>query len=182
MLHISKITRKGKEFNLIASGALAFKIYNKILKDPVFENQKIKTYSLLCDSLDASPLFSAEPDTRKVYFAIVSDLDKDTNDALCLKMLNERQKNSYAVCEVIAMYYNERYFRAVKKMRNSFDELTELNKPGLNQSKNMLYSEQQSCLLTEYSMTMAKIMFHTTLEDFNPGRVLKFENQHNEAA
>ncbi|KAA9346068.1 hypothetical protein [Adhaeribacter soli] len=182
MLHISKIIRKGKEFNLIASGALAFKIYNKVLKDPVFENLKFKNYSLLCDGMDNHPIFQSDPDTRKVYFAIVSDLEKDSNDALCLKMLTERQKNSYAVCQVVAMHYNERYFRAVKKMRNSFDELMELNKPGINQSQNMLYSEQQSCLLTEYSMTMAKVMFHTTLEDFNPGRVLKFENQHNEAA
>jgi hypothetical protein len=182
MLHISKIIRNGKEFNLIASGALAFKIYNKILKEPVFENQKIRSYSLLCNNLESNPLFNADPDLKKVYFVIVSDLDKESNDAICLKMLSERQRNSYAVCEVIAMYYNERYFRAVKKMRNSFDELLELNKPGLNQSKAMLYSEQQSCLLTEYSLAIAKMLYHTTLEDFNPGRVLKFENQHKEAA
>lgn len=182
MLHISKIVRNGKEFNLIASGALAFKIYNKILKEPVFENLKIKSASILCDAIATSPLFKADPAVNSVYFAIVSDLDKETNNALCLRMGQERLNNGYAVCEVIAMYYNERYFRAVKQLRNSFDELFELNKPSVNQSKALLYSEQQNCLLTDYSLTLAKILYHTTLEDFNPGRVLKFENQQVEAA
>ena len=182
MLHISKITRHGKEFNLIASGALAFKVYNKILKEPVFENLKIKSYSVLCDGIATSPVFQSDPEINSVYFAIVSDLDKETNNALCLKMAQERLQNGYAVCEVIAMYYNERYFRAVKQLRNSFDELFELNRPSVNQSKTLLYSDQQNCLLTDYSITLAKILYHITLEDFNPGRVLKFENQQVEAA
>src|SRR5690606_1275488 len=142
MLHISKICRNGKEFNLIASGALAFKVYNKILKEPIFENLKIKSYSLLCDALPNSPLFNSDPDVQSVYFAIISDLDRETNNALCLKMGEERLRNGYAVCEVIAMYYNERYFRAVKQLRNSFDELVELNKPSVNQSRALVYSEQ----------------------------------------
>jgi hypothetical protein len=182
MLHISKISKNGKEFNLIACGALAFKLYNKILKEPVFEKQKIKSYSILCDMIDNSPIFNAEAGVKKVYFAIVSDLDKDANNALCVKMAAEREHNSYAVCEVIAMNYNERYFRAVKQMRSSFDELFELNKPGFNQNKSLHYTEQQNCLITEYSLMLAKIMYHTTLEDFNPARVLRFENQHKEAA
>src|SRR6478735_7542951 len=182
MLHISKIVRNGKEFNLIASGALAFKVYNKILKEPVFENLKIKSYSILCDAIATSSVFKSDPGVNSVYFAIVSDLDKETNNALCLKMGQERLQKGYAVCEVIAMYYNERYFRAVKQLRNSFDELFELNRPSVNQSRALLYSEQQNCLLTDYSITLAKILYHTSLEDFNPGRVLKFENQHIEAA
>jgi hypothetical protein len=182
MLHISKIVKNGKEFNLIACGALAFKIYNKILKEPAFENQKIKSYSILCDMIGNSPVFDSDPSNKKVYFAIVSDLDKDTNNALCLKMAAEREKNSYAVCEVIAMNYNERYFRAVKQMRASFDELFELNKPGFNQNKSLHYTEQQNCLITEYSMMIAKVMYHTTLENFNPARVLRLENQQQEAA
>ena len=36
MLHFTKISTQGKDFNLIASGALAFKIHNKILKDVAF--------------------------------------------------------------------------------------------------------------------------------------------------
>ena len=181
MLHLTRITRNGKEFNLIASGALAFKMYTKILKDPVFENQKSRSYSILCDSIASSPLLKPDPEVSSVYFAIVSDLDKESNNALCLKMAEGRLNNGYAVCEVIAMYYNERYYRAVKKMRASFDELIELNKPGVNHSRPLHYTEQQNCLLTDYSIMFAKILYHTTLEDFSPNRVLKFENQQHEA-
>ena len=181
MLHVSKITRNGKEFNLIASGALAFKMYNKILKEPVFENQKIRNYSILCDGLATSPLFKPDPEVKSVYFAIVSDLDKESNNALCLKMAEQRLNNGYAVCEVIAMYYNERYYRAVKKMRASFDELIELNKPGVNSSRPLHYTDQQNCLLSEYSVMFAKILYHISLEDFAPSRVLRFENQDHEA-
>jgi hypothetical protein len=182
MLHISKISKNGKEFNLIASGALAFKLYNKILKEPIFENHRIKSYGILCDMMDGSPAFDSDPDVKKVYLANETDLDKDVNNALCLKMLTEREQNSYAVCEVIAMNYNERYFRAVKQMRGSFDELFELNKPFFAQNKTLHYTEQQNCLITEYSLMIAKMLYHTTLDDFNPARVLRLENQHEEAA
>jgi len=164
MLHFSKISAKGKDFNLIASGALAFKIHNKILKDEsLTQGTKISRNMLL----NGIPV-SENTGQKKVYFVIISDLDKTNVEALCATIAAERAKGSYAVCQVIPVFYNEPSFKALKMLRQNFDEVVELNKFNLGGSKALSHAEQQQCLITEYSLSMARIMYHVCVKDFAP--------------
>jgi len=163
MLHFSKISSKGKDFNLIASGALAFKIHNKILKDESFtQNTKINRNMLL----NSSVAKSGGTGQKKVFFVIISDLDRTNVESLCQTIAAERAKGSYAVCQVIPMYYNEPSFKALRLLRQNFDEVMELTKFNLSDSKALSHAEQQQCLITDYSMSMARIMYHVCVNDF----------------
>ncbi|WP_347157019.1 hypothetical protein [Pontibacter chitinilyticus] len=163
MLHFSKISSKGKDFNLIASGALAFKIHNKILKDESFvQGTKISRNMLL--NSNAFPKDRSEQ--KKVFFVIISDLDRTNVEALCKSIAAERAKGSYAVCQVIPMYYNEPSFKALKMLRHTFDEVMELSKFNLGGSKALSHAEQQQCIITDYSLSMARIMYHVCVNDF----------------
>src|SRR5690606_9654051 len=104
MLHFSKITAKSKDFHLIASGALAFKIHNKILKDEDFMKGAKVSRNLLPSN---AVIKSESGDQKNVFFVIISDLDKMNATNLCNMIAKERAKGSYAVCQVIPMYYNE---------------------------------------------------------------------------
>ncbi|WP_439883080.1 hypothetical protein ACSX1A_07895 [Pontibacter sp. MBLB2868] len=163
MLHFSKISTQGKDFNLIASGALAFKIHNKILKDESFlQGTKIKRNMLL-----GSPAAkTANPDQKKVFFVVISDLDRTNVESLCQMIKKERANGSYAVCQVIPMYYNEPSFKALKMLRQNFDEVMELSKFNLGSSKALMSAEQQHCVITDYSVSMARIMYHVCVNDF----------------
>lgn len=163
MLHFSKISSKGKDFNLIASGALAFKIHNKILKDePFAQNTKIHRNMLLNSSIAKS----SRAGQKKVFFVIISDLDRTNVELLCQTIAEERAQGSYAVCQVIPMYYNEPSFKALRLLRQNFDEVMELSKFNLGDSKALSHAEQQQCLITDYSLSMARIMYHVCVNDF----------------
>ncbi|GAB3814787.1 hypothetical protein [Pontibacter rugosus] len=163
MLHFSKISTKGKDFNLIAAGALAFKIHNKILKDETFlSGAKISRNMLL----GSAPAKALNADRRNVFYVILSDVDRTNIDALCEMIAQERKKGSYAVCQVIPVYYNEPSFKALKMLRQNFDEVIELNKFNLGSSKALMSAEQQHCLMTDYSLSMARIMYHVCVKDF----------------
>ncbi|WP_299821756.1 hypothetical protein [uncultured Pontibacter sp.] len=163
MLHFSKISTQGKEFNLIASGALAFKIHNKILKDECFQRGTKITRNMLLGSV---PARTANTQQKKVFFVIISDLDKMNIEELCQTVKEEREKGSYAVCQVIPMYYNEPSFKALKMLRQNFDEVMELSKFNLGSSKALISPEQQHCIITDYSVSMARIMYHVCVKDF----------------
>lgn len=163
MLHFSKISTKGKDFNMIASGALAFKIHNKILKDDTFQNGTKITRNMLLGSVPARNL---NADRRNVFYVILSDVDRTNIEALCDMIAQERKKGSYAVCQVIPVYYNEPSFKALKMLRHNFDEVIELNKFNLGSSKALMSAEQQHCLITDYSLSMARIMYHVCVKDF----------------
>ncbi|RIJ41709.1 hypothetical protein [Pontibacter oryzae] len=165
MLHFSKISTKGKDFNMIASGALAFKIHNKILKDETFQNGAKITRNMLLGSVPARNL---NADRRNVFYVILSDVDRTNIEALCEMIAQERKKGSYAVCQVIPVYYNEPSFKALKMLRHNFDEVIELNKFNLGSSKALMSAEQQHCLITDYSLSMARIMYHVCVKDFVP--------------
>lgn len=155
MLHFSKITAKSKDFHLIASGALAFKIHNKILKDEDFIKGAKVSRSLLQSN---AVIKASDSSDKKVFFVIISDLDKMNAANLCNMIAKERARGSYAVCQVIPMYYNEPSFKALKMLRQNFDEVIELNKLTLGGGKALVSNEQQHCIITEYSISMAKIM------------------------
>lgn len=163
MLHFSKISTQGKEFNLIASGALAFKIHNKILKDEAFANDTNVSRNMLVGSVPARQ--AASSDGRSVFFVIISDLDKVNTESLCRMISRERAKGSYAVCQVIPMYYNEPSFKALKMLRQNFDEVLELSKFNLGSSKALNGLEQQHCVMTDYVVSMARIMFHVCVNN-----------------
>jgi hypothetical protein len=165
MLHFSKISTKGKEFNLIASGALAFKIHNKILKDEDFQQGTRVSRSMLLGSVGA-PSYASNSVQRKIFFVIISDLDKTNVDSLCKMIAQERANGSYAVCEVIPAYYNEPSFKALKMLRQNFDEVIELSKFNLGGSKALAGSELQHCIVTDYSLSMARIMYHVCVNDY----------------
>ncbi|TPE45925.1 hypothetical protein [Pontibacter mangrovi] len=165
MLHFSKISTKGKDFNLIASGALAFKIHNKILKDETFHKDAKISRNML---LGGAPAKAINANRRNVFFVILSDVDRTNVQALCKLIDEERAKGSYAVCEVIPLYYNDLSFKALKNLRQSFDEVIELNKFNLGSSKALMSAEQQRCLITDYSLSMARIMYHVCVKDFAP--------------
>lgn len=166
MLHFAKISRNGKEFNLLASGALAFKVFNKILKDPAFLSCDISVTSMLHTSLEDGQPKTALFQGKRLFYVIISDLDKISNEALCRRILEARHQQSYAVCDVISMSYNERYYKSLKRLRNSFDEMVELNKIALVQNKSLSYSEQQNYLITDFSLMHARMMFHIGTSDF----------------
>jgi len=162
MLHFSKISTQGKDFNLIASGALAFKIHNKILKEEAFQHgAKIHRNMLL----GSAPARAVNADRRNVFYVILSDLDKMNIESLCNMISQERAKGSYAVCQVIPAYYNEPSFKALKTLRQNFDEVIELSKFNLGNSKALMSAEQQQCLITDYSLSMARIMYHVCVKD-----------------
>lgn len=164
MLHFSKISSKGKDFNLIASGALAFKIHNKILKDETFlHGSKIYRNMLL----GSAPARAVNADRRNVFYVILSDLDRTNIESLCETIAKERAKGSYAVCQVIPAYFNEPSFKALKILRQNFDEVIELSKFNLGNSKMLISAEQQQCLITDYSLSMARIMYHVCVKDFS---------------
>ncbi|OKL41489.1 hypothetical protein [Pontibacter flavimaris] len=163
MLHFSKISTKGKDFNLIASGALAFKIHNKILKDETFHKGAKISRNMLLGGVPAKAL---NTDRRNVFYVILSDVDRTNVEQLCELIAQERRKGSYAVCQVIPLYYNEPSFKALKTLRQNFDEVIELNKFNLGSSKVLMSSEQQRCLITDYSLSMARIMYHVCVKDF----------------
>ncbi|MCC9165598.1 hypothetical protein [Pontibacter harenae] len=166
MLHYSKISSQSKEFNLIASGALAFKIHNKILKDEAFQQgTKIARNMLLGNMMTGGLRVATNNVQKKVFFVIISDLDKVNTESLCNMIAKERANGSYAVCQVIPTYYNEPSFKALKLLRQNFDEVMELNKLNLSGSK-ALNAEQQTCLLTDYSLSMARIMYHVCVNNF----------------
>lgn len=154
MLHFSKITAKSRDFHLIASGALAFKIHNKILKDEDF----MKGAKVSRNLLQSNAVIKSESGEKKVFFVIISDLDKMNATNLCSMIAKERARGSYAVCQVIPMYYNEPSFKALKMLRQNFDEVIELNKLTLGGGKALINSEQQHCIITDYSISMARIM------------------------
>ncbi|MCC9137406.1 hypothetical protein ACFSKU_08445 [Pontibacter silvestris] len=168
MLHFSKITTQGKDFNLIASGALAFKIHNKILKDETFLQGTKISRNMLLGSVPARG--ATDSDQQKVFFVIISDLDKLNTESLCKMIAKERAKGSYAVCQVIPVYYNEPSFKAIKMLRQNFDEVVELNKLTLGASKALISSEQQTCIITDYSISMARIIYHVCVKDFAPSK------------
>ena len=162
MLHFSKISSKGKDFNLIASGALAFKIHNKILKDETF----MKGTKVSRNLLQSNAVLKAENnDQKKVFFVIISDLDKMNAASLCNMIAKERAKGSFAVCQVIPMFYNEPSFKALKMLRQNFDEVIELNKLTLGGGKALISTEQQNCIITDYSISMARIMRNVCVSD-----------------
>ncbi|MFD2515583.1 hypothetical protein ACFSRY_17045 [Pontibacter locisalis] len=163
MLHFSKISTQGKDFNLIASGALAFKIHNKILKDEAFQQGTKIQRNMLLGSPSAR---AASPNQKKVFFVVISDLDRTNVEALCQMIKKERANGSYAVCQVIPMYYNEPSFKALKMLRQNFDEVMELSKFNLGSSKALMSAEQQHCVITDYSVSMARIMYHVCVNDF----------------
>lgn len=165
MLHFSKISTKGKDFNLIASGALAFKVHNKILKDETFQQGVKISRNML---LGSAPAKAMNAGLRNVFYVILSDVDRTNVEALCQLISQERKKGSYAVCQVIPLYYNEPSFKALKMLRQNFDEVIELNKFNLGSSKALMSAEQQHCLITDYSLSMARIMFHVCVNDFAP--------------
>ncbi|MFD2244730.1 hypothetical protein [Pontibacter ruber] len=175
MLHFSKIsTQQGKDFNLIASGALAFKIQNKILKDDTFlQNTKV-TRNLLPPN--GQHTRNASQDQNKVFYVIISDLDKINTEALCKMISRERANGSYAVCQVIPMYYNEPSFKALKMLRQNFDEVLELNKFNLGSSTALMNAEQQHCVITDYSISMARIMYHVCIKDFATSKTAEERN------
>ena len=167
MLHFSKITTKGKDFNLIASGALAFKIHNKILKDELFTKGAKVNRNML---LNSSVARAVNTDQKKVFYVVISDLDRMNIEALCKTISEERANGSYAVCQVIPMYLNEPSFKALKMLRQNFDEVIELSKFNIGGSKALMNAEQHNCLITDYSISMARIMFNVTAKDFAPAQ------------
>lgn len=162
MLHFSKISSKGKDFNMVASGALAFKIHNKILKDETFEGCKISRNMLL----GSVPARQMNADRRNVFLVILSDVDRTNVDTLTEMIAAERKKGSYAVCLVVPVYYNEPSFKALKILRQNFDEVVELNKFNLGSSKALMSAEQQHCLITDFSLSMARMLYHVCVKDF----------------
>jgi len=167
MLHFTKISTQGKDFNLIASGALAFKIHNKILKDDAFMHSTSVSRNMLVGSV---PARKAASDKKSVFFVIISDLDKVNTESLCQMIKEQRAKGSYAVCQVIPMYYNEPSFKALKMLRQNFDEVLELSKLNLGGSKVLIGMEQQHCLMTDYVLSMARIMFHVCANTAIPAK------------
>ncbi|MEJ8756707.1 hypothetical protein WG947_06860 [Pontibacter sp. H259] len=167
MLHFTKISTQGKDFNLIASGALAFKIHNKILKDDAFMHSTSVSRNMLVGSV---PARKATSDKKSVFFVIISDLDKVNTESLCQMIKEQRAKGSYAVCQVIPMYYNEPSFKALKMLRQNFDEVLELSKLNLGGSKVLIGMEQQHCLMTDYVVSMARIMFHVCANTAIPAK------------
>jgi hypothetical protein len=163
MLHFSKISSKGKDFNLIASGALAFKIHNKILKDETFTKGTRISRNMLFGSVPAKAMTAGR---RNVFFVILSDVDRTKVEDLCRLIEQERKKGSYAVCQVIPVYYNEPSFKALRILRQTFDEVIELNKFNMGGSRAALSAEQQHCLFIDYSLSMARIIYHVCVNDF----------------
>lgn len=168
MLHFSKISTKGKDFNLLASGALAFKIHNKILKDEAFQQGLSISRNMLVGS---APARVATTGQKSVFFVIISDLDKVKIESLCEMIAQERAKGSYAVCQVIPLYYNEPCFKALKMLRQNFDEVLELSKFNLGGSKALIGGDQQQCVMTDYVLSMARIMFHVCANAPVPARL-----------
>ena len=168
MLHFTKISTQGKDFNLIASGALAFKIHNKILKDDAFVHSSSVSRNMLVGSVPARK--AATSDKKSVFFVIISDLDKVNTESLCQMIREERAKGSYAVCQVIPMYYNEPSFKALKMLRQNFDEVLELSKFNLGGSKALNGLEQQHCIMSDYVASMARIMFHVCANSTIPAK------------
>jgi hypothetical protein len=166
MLHFAKISRNGKEFNLIASGALAFKVFNKVLKDPAFFPSDITVTSMLHTSIEDGQPKATLFQGKKLFYVIISDLDKISNETLCHRILEARQQQSYAVCDVISMSYNERYYKALKRLRNSFDEMVELNKISPSQNRSQNYSDHQNYMITDFAMMHARIMFNIGTSEF----------------
>ncbi|MFT2007650.1 hypothetical protein ACMA1I_03175 [Pontibacter sp. 13R65] len=164
MLHFSKISFKGKDFNIIASGALAFKIHNKILKEDCFQQDtQISRHMLLGNS----SMPASTPGQKKIFYVIISDLDKINTASLCRMIAKERANGGYAVCQIIPMLYNEPSFRALKMLRQTFDEVLELSKFNINTSKALINTEQQNCIITDYSLSMARIMYQVCVKDFS---------------
>ncbi len=166
MLHFAKISRNGKEFNLIASGALAFKVFNKILRDPIFLASDISVTSMLHTSIEDGQPKATLFQGKKLFYVLISDLGKISNETLCRRILDAREQQSYAVCDVISMSYNERYYKSLKRLRNSFDEMVELNKITLTQNRSQSYSDHQNYLITDFAMMHARIMFNIGTSDF----------------
>ncbi len=167
MLHFTKISTQGRNFNLIASGALAFKIHNKILKDEAFTHGTAVSRNMLVGSV---PARKATNNAKSVFFVLISDLDKVNTESLCEMIQEERKKGSYAVCQVIPMYYNEPSFKALKMLRQNFDEVMELSKLNLGGGKALQSLEQQHCVMTDYVLSMARIMFHVCANSVTPAR------------
>lgn len=167
MLHFSKISTKGKDFNLLASGALAFKIHNKILKDEAIQQSISISRNMLVGSAPARVATSGQ---KSVFFVIISDLDKVKIESLCEMIAQERAKGSYAVCQVIPLYYNEPCFKALKMLRQNFDEVLELSKFNLGGSKVLIGGDQQ-CVMTDYLLSMARIMFHVCANTVVPNKM-----------
>jgi len=170
MLHFTKISTQGRDFNLIASGALAFKIHNKILKDESFTTSTSVNRNMLVGSV---PARKATSDKKSVFFVIISDLDRIDTESLCQMIKAERAKGSYAVCQVIPMYYNELSFKALKMLRQNFDEVLELSKLNLGGGKVLMSMEQQHCLMTDYVVSMARIMFHVCASSAIPAKTVE---------
>ncbi|MBB6610394.1 hypothetical protein H7F15_05030 [Pontibacter sp. Tf4] len=170
MLHFTKVSTQGKDFNLIASGALAFKIHNKILKDEAFTTNTSMSRNMLVGSV---PARKATSHNKSVFFVIISDLDKIDTESLSKMIREERAKGSYAVCQVIPMYYNELSFKALKMLRQNFDEVLELSKMNLGGGKLLMNMEQQHCLMTDYVVSMARIMFHVCANSSIPAKTVE---------
>ncbi len=167
MLHFSKISAHGNEFNLIASGALAFKIHNKILKDDAFQQgAPIKWNALLGSTAERQ----AAVQQKKIFFVVISDLDKLKVESLCRMISQERASGGYAVCEVIPMFHTEPFYKSLKLLRQNFDEVIELNKILHVNSSAHISAEQQQCIVSDYSVSMARIMFNTSVGSLKSSR------------
>lgn len=170
MLHFSKISTHGNEFNLIASGALAFKIHNKILKDEAFlQGAPIKWNALLGSTAERQTAVQQ----KKIFFVIISDLDKLKVESLCRMISKERASGGYAVCQVMPMFQTEPFYKSLKLLRQNFDEVIELNRILFSGSSTHMNAEQQQCIVTDHSVSMARIMFHASAGSLQSSRQMQ---------
>jgi hypothetical protein len=154
MIHFTTISRNQREFNLIAIGSLAFKMYSRFLLDRTVQNCTQTTLNVV----SVSRLPQLNPHKNNFYVALISDLDAPEIYPICDYLMRARINFGYTVGEVMALNDSPSYIKRIHKLRNSFDVLVELENFLVVDSKEMSVQEKHAFLSTNFTLQLLNML------------------------
>lgn len=154
MFHFTSISKNDREVHLIAYGSQAFKAYSQILRDKMVQGCHLKTMPF-----SASNSFVDDFSHKKqLFLALISDLEPGNVGRLCRYIMEARLRYSYVIGEVMALDDDPNYDRSVTRLKNSFDELIELNDFLVVDSAELHPIEKQTFLSCKLTKQLARIV------------------------
>ncbi|GAB2537717.1 hypothetical protein [Rufibacter soli] len=165
MIHFTTISRNQRDFNLIAIGSLAFKMYSRFLLDRSVQNCTQTTLNVV----SVSKLPVQDPHKNNFYIALISDLDTPDLYPLCDYLMKARINFGYTVGEVMALNDSPTYLKRIHKLRNSFDVLVELENFLVVDGKDLTNQEKHAFLSTNFTLQLLCMLKQVCQTEFSTG-------------
>ncbi|AKQ45661.1 hypothetical protein TH63_08360 [Rufibacter radiotolerans] len=163
MIHFTTISKNQREFNLIAIGSLAFKMYSRFLMDRTVQNCTQNTLNVV--SVTRLPVL--DPHKNNFYVALISDLDAPELYPLCDYLMKARINFGYTVGEVMALNDSPTYLKRIHKLKNSFDVLVELENFLVVDSRELNKQEKHAFLSTNFTLQLLCMLKQVCQTEFS---------------